>query len=107
MTAWLALLFAGLMEIVWALAIKYSDGFSRVWPSLVTVVAIPLSFMFLSFSLKSVPFGTAYAVWVGIGAVGAALSGMVLFEEPAGMFRVACLLLIITGTIGLKLASAD
>ena len=107
MTAWIALLFAGLMEIVWALAIKYSDGFSRVWPSLVTVVAIPLSFMFLSFSLKSVPFGTAYAIWVGIGAVGAALSGMVLFEEPAGMFRVGCLVLIITGTIGLKLASAD
>jgi len=104
MTAWLALLFAGLMEIIWALAIKYSDGFSRIWPSLVTVVAIPLSFMFLSFSLKSVPFGTAYAIWVGIGAAGAALSGMVLFEEPADMFRVGCLMLIITGTIGLKLA---
>jgi len=107
MSSWLALLLAGLMEIIWALGIKYSEGFSRLWPSLVTVVAIPLSFMFLSFSLKSVPFGTAYAMWVGIGAVGAALSGMVLFEEPAGMFRLACLMLIITGTIGLKLATAD
>jgi quaternary ammonium compound-resistance protein SugE len=107
MTPWVALLLAGLMEILWALGLKYSDGFSRLWPSVGTVLAVPLSFAFLAWSLKSVPFGTAYAVWTGIGAAGAVVIGMVLFEERADVVRVGCLVLIITGMIGLKLTTAE
>jgi quaternary ammonium compound-resistance protein SugE len=97
MTPWVALLLAGLMEIVWALGLKYSDGFSRFWPTVGTALAVPLSFLFLAWSLKSVPFGTAYAIWTGIGAAGAVVIGMVLFEERADVVRVGCLLLIIPG----------
>jgi quaternary ammonium compound-resistance protein SugE len=107
MTPWVALLLAGLMEIVWALGLKYSDGFSRFWPTVGTALAVPLSFLFLAWSLKSVPFGTAYAIWTGIGAAGAVVIGMVLFEERADVVRVGCLLLIITGMIGLKLATPN
>jgi quaternary ammonium compound-resistance protein SugE len=105
MTAWLALAAAGLMEIVWVLGLKYSDGFTRLGPNLVTAVAIPLSFIFLGLSLKSVPFGIAYVVWAGIGAAGAVVAGMVLFEEPVDAVRIFYLALIVTGTVGLKLAS--
>jgi quaternary ammonium compound-resistance protein SugE len=97
MTPWVALLLAGLMEIVWALGLKYSDGFSRFWPTVGTALAVPLSFLFLAWSLKSVPFGTAYAIWTGIGTAGAVVIGMVLFEERADVVRVGCLLLIIPG----------
>jgi quaternary ammonium compound-resistance protein SugE len=107
MTPWVALLLAGLMEIVWALGLKYSEGFSRFWPTIGTALAVPLSFLFLAWSLKSVPFGTAYAIWTGIGAAGAVVIGMVLFEERADVVRVGCLLLIITGMIGLKLATPN
>ena len=107
MTPWVALLLAGLMEIVWALGLKYSDGFSRFWPSVGTALAVPLSFLFLAWSLKSVPFGTAYAVWTGIGAAGAVVIGMVLFEERADVVRVGCLVLIIAGMIGLKLTASE
>jgi quaternary ammonium compound-resistance protein SugE len=107
MTPWVALLLAGLMEIVWALGLKYSEGFSRFWPSVGTALAVPLSFLFLAWSLKSVPFGTAYAVWTGIGAAGAVVIGMVLFEERADVMRVGCLILIIAGMIGLKLTTAE
>jgi quaternary ammonium compound-resistance protein SugE len=107
MTPWVALLLAGLMEIVWALGLKYSDGFSRFWPSVGTALAVPLSFLFLAWSLKSVPFGTAYAVWTGIGAAGAVVIGMVLFEERADVMRVGCLILIIAGMIGLKLTASE
>ena|SRR5262249_11250927 len=105
MPPWLALLLAGLLEIAWALGLKYSDGFTRLWPSVSTAVAIPLSFLFLGLSLKSVPFGTAYAVWTGIGAAGAVVIGMLLFGERADPFRVACLVLIVAGIVGLKLAT--
>ena len=103
MTAWIALLLVGLMEITWALGLKYSDGCTRLWPSISTVTALGLSFIFLSLSLKSVPFGTAYAVWADIGAAGAAIVGMLLFEERADAFRIACIALIVAGVIGLKL----
>ena len=107
MTPWVALLLAGLMEIIWALGLKYSDGFSRFWPTVGTALAVPLSFLFLAWSLKSVPFGTAYAIWTGIGAAGAVVIGMVLFEERADVLRVGCLVLIITGMIGLKLTTPN
>ena len=105
MTAWLALLLAGFLEIGWALGLKYSDGLTRFWPSVATLAAIALSFTMLSWSLKAVPFGTAYAVWTGIGAAGTMIIGMVVFGEPADAARVTCLTLIIAGMIGLKLVS--
>jgi quaternary ammonium compound-resistance protein SugE len=105
LTAWLALLLAGLLEIGWALGLKYSDGFTRVWPSVATVAAIAFSFGLLGISLKSVPFGTAYAVWTGIGAAGTMIIGMVAFGESTELVRVTCLTLIIAGMVGLKLAS--
>jgi quaternary ammonium compound-resistance protein SugE len=103
--AWFALLLAGVLEIAWALGLKYSAGFTRFWPSVATFVAIALSFGLLGLSLKTVPFGTAYAIWTGIGAAGAAIAGVVLFGESADAARVGCLILIVAGTIGLKLAT--
>jgi quaternary ammonium compound-resistance protein SugE len=104
-TAWLALLLAGLLEVGWALGLKYSDGLTRFWPSVATVITVVFSFGLLGLSLKSVPFGTAYALWTGIGAAGTMIIGMVVFGESADVFRVACLSLIIAGMVGLKLAS--
>jgi quaternary ammonium compound-resistance protein SugE len=103
--AWLSLLLAGALEIIWALGLKYSHGFTRFWPSVVTLLAIAMSFVLLGLSLRSVPFGTAYAIWTGIGAAGAAITGMFLFGESADLARVCCLALIIAGTIGLKLVT--
>ena len=105
MTAWLALAAAGLMEIAWSIGLKSSDGFTRLWPNVVTVVAIPLSFIFLGLSLKSVPFGVAYAIWAGTGAAGAVVAGMVLFGEPADAVRIACVTMIVLGIAGLKLVT--
>jgi quaternary ammonium compound-resistance protein SugE len=101
MIGWFALLLAGLMEIAWALGL-YSDGGTRLWPSIGTAVALGLSFVFLGLSLRSVPFGTAYAVWTGIGAAGAVIIGMLLFEERADFYRVTYLVLILVGIIGLR-----
>jgi quaternary ammonium compound-resistance protein SugE len=106
-SGWIALAFAGAFEVVWALGLKYSDGFSRFWPSLGTLAALLLSFGFLGISLQTVPFGTAYAVWCGLGAAGVALAGIVLFGETATLVRLFCLFLIIAGTVGLKLSFAD
>lgn len=103
--AWFALLLAGVLEIAWALGLKYSDGLTRFWPTVGMASAIVLSFALLAFSLRSVPFGTAYALWTGIGASGSVIAGMVLFGESADVARIACLSLIIAGMIGLKLAS--
>lgn len=105
MTAWIALLLAGVLEVVWALSLKATDGLTRFWPLMMMLSAIILSFGLFSFSLKSVPFGTAYAVWAGIGAAGSMIAGMVMFGESADAFRITCLTLIIGGMIGLKLAS--
>jgi quaternary ammonium compound-resistance protein SugE len=104
-TAWLALLLAGVLEVVWALSLKATDGLTRFWPLMMTLSTIILSFGLFTFSLKSVPFGTAYAVWAGIGAAGSMIAGMVMFGESVDAFRIACLTLIIGGMIGLKLAS--
>jgi quaternary ammonium compound-resistance protein SugE len=103
MSAWLALLLAGVLEVIWALGLKYSDGFTRLWPTLAMAGAVGLSFLLFSASLKALPFGTAYAVWAGLGASGVVIAGMVLFGEPADALRIACLTLIVTGMVGLKL----
>jgi quaternary ammonium compound-resistance protein SugE len=104
LTAWLALFLAGLLEIGWSVGLKYSEGLTRLWPSLGTVAAISLSFVCFGIALQSVPFGT-YAVWVGIGAAGTMMIGMLAFGEPASAWQVACVALIIVGLVGLKLAS--
>ena len=105
LTGWFALLLAGLLEVGWALGLKYSDGLTRFWPSVAMLVAIALSFALLAVALKSIPFGTAYALWTGIGAAGTVIVGMTAFGEPADLFRVTCLALIIAGMVGLKLAT--
>jgi quaternary ammonium compound-resistance protein SugE len=103
--AWFALLLAGLLEVAWALSLKSSEGLTRFWPTMAMLSAIILSFALLAFSLKSVPFGTAYALWTGIGAAGSVLVGMLVFGESTDAFRIGCLTLIVAGMIGLKLAS--
>ena len=105
MSAWLALLGAGLLEVGWALGLKYSDGLTCFWPTAATAVAIVLSFALMAMALRSLPFGTAYAVWTGIGAVGSILVGMILYSEPTDPVRLICLTLIVAGMVGLKLNS--
>jgi quaternary ammonium compound-resistance protein SugE len=102
---WIALVIAGLFEIGWAVGLKYADGFTRLWPSVATVVAMVLSVVLLGWAARSLPLGTAYAVWVGVGAVGTAIVGMFLFGEPATAGRLASLALVVTGIVGLKLAT--
>jgi quaternary ammonium compound-resistance protein SugE len=104
LSSWLALLLAGLLEIAWALGLKYSDGLTRFWPSVAMVTAIASSFGLLAVALQSIPFATAYALWTGIGAAGTVIVGMAAFGEPADLFRVTCLVLVIAGMIGLKFA---
>jgi quaternary ammonium compound-resistance protein SugE len=101
--AWTILIGAGLLEIVWAIALKHTGGFTRLWPSVVGVTAAIVSFFMLSTALKSLPVGTAYAVWVGIGALGVALAGMVALGESASPLRLGFLALILVGIVGLKL----
>jgi quaternary ammonium compound-resistance protein SugE len=101
--AWTMLLGAGLLEIVWAIALKYTGGFTRLWPSAVGIVAAVTSFVMLSSALRSLPVGTAYAVWVGIGALGVALAGILALGESASPLRLAFLALILIGIIGLKI----
>ena len=103
--AWAYLTVAGLFEIGWAVGLKYSDGFSKPFPSLLTILAMILSVWLLALAMKTIPLGTAYAVWTGIGAIGVAVLGMVLFGESREILRLICLFLIITGIIGLKLVS--
>ena len=103
--AWIYLAVAGLFEIGWAIGLKYSHGFSRPVPSLLTVAAMVMSVWLLSIAMKSIPVGTAYAVWTGIGAIGVAVLGMVLFGESREIARLVCLFLIIVGILGLKLVS--
>jgi len=101
---WALVLLAGALEIVWALGLKYSDGFTRFWPSAAVVVFALASFFVLAEAARSLPLGTAYAVWVGIGALGTAIAGMVLFAEPATVLRIGGILLIVAGIVVLKLA---
>jgi len=102
---WIILLLAGVFEIGWAIGLKYTEGFTRLWPTLGTVAAMAVSLALLGVAMKSLPVGTAYAVWVGVGAVGTAILGMVLLGEPANPGRLVSLGLIVLGIIGLKLAS--
>ena len=104
-SAWLALLAPGLLEIGWAIGLTYSDGLTRFWPTSATVLAIILSFALMAIALKSLPFGTAYAVWTGIGATGSIVVGIFLFSESADPIRILCLTLIVAGMVGLKLNS--
>ncbi|WP_028920722.1 quaternary ammonium compound efflux SMR transporter SugE [Pseudoxanthomonas suwonensis] len=103
--AWIYLVLAGLLEVVWAVGLKYSEGFTRLVPSVVTGVAMLGSFWLLATALKTLPLGTGYAVWVGIGAVGTALLGMIVFREPATVARLLCIGLIVAGIVGLKLTT--
>jgi quaternary ammonium compound-resistance protein SugE len=99
------LIIAGLCEIVWAIGLKYAEGFTRFWPSAITVVAMLVSIVLLGYAMKSLPVGTSYAVWVGVGAVGTAVLGIVLLGESASPGRLASLALIVAGIVGLKLAT--
>lgn len=100
--AWVYLVFAGLFEITWAIGLKYADGFTKLIPSVITVVGMIVSVVLLGLAMRELPVGTAYAVWTGIGTVGAAILGMVLFQEPATALRIGCVGLIVAGIIGLK-----
>jgi len=103
--AWICLFIAGLFEIGWAVGLKYTDGFTRLWPSVVTIVTMILSFYFLSSAVKSIPIGTAYAIWTGIGAVGTAILGIILFDESKEFIRIIFIMLIVIGIVGLKFFS--
>ena len=105
--AWTYLVIAGLLEIGWAIGLKYTEGFSRLWPSVATLCAMIASFGLLSAALKTIPVGTGYAVWTGIGAAGTTIIGMAFLGESREVLRILCLMLIITGVVGLKFASAS
>ncbi|PQV65471.1 quaternary ammonium compound-resistance protein SugE [Abditibacterium utsteinense] len=102
---WVLLFIAGLLEVGWAIGLKYTEGFTKLWPTVGTVSAMALSFFLLAQALKTIPIGTGYAVWTGIGAVGTVILGMALLGEPRDLARVFCLLLIIAGIVGLKIVS--
>ncbi len=104
--AWTYLVIAGLFECAWAVGLKFTEGFTRFWPSLFTILSMVISFWLLSLAMRSIPIGTAYAVWTGIGAVGVAVLGMAIFGESRDLMRVICLLLIVSGILGLKLVSS-
>jgi quaternary ammonium compound-resistance protein SugE len=101
---WFVLILAGLFEIGWAIGLEYTDGFTRLWPSVATFLSMIISVGLLGFAMKSLPVGTAYAIWVGIGAIGTVVLGIMLFGEPANTLRIASLALIVAGIVGLKLA---
>ena len=103
--AWVLLVLAGLFEVGWAIGLKYTDGFSRLWPTVWTVISMIVSLSLLGVAMKSLPLGTAYSVWVGVGAVGTVILGIVLLDEPATLARILSILLIIAGIVGLKLAT--
>ena len=103
---WMLLFIAGLCEVAWAIGLKYTEGFTRLWPSVATLAAMALSVVLLGLAMRTLPVGTAYAVWTGIGAVGTVILGIVLFAEPANAARLACVGLIVAGILGLKLTSA-
>lgn len=104
---WLILFIAGLFEIAWAVGLKYSDGFSKLWPSVFTVTCMVISMGLLAYAVKHLPVGTAYAIWTGIGAVGTAILGIILFDESKELVRVFFIFLIIVGIVGLKLFTGE
>ena len=103
--AWIYLFIAGLFEIGWAVGLKYTNGFTKLWPSIITIIGMILSFYFLSAAVKSIPIGTAYAIWTGIGAVGTAILGILLFGESKEIIRIFFIFLIVVGIVGLKIFS--
>ena len=103
--AWIYLVVAGLFEVVWALGLKYTEGWTRPWPSVGTLAAMAVSFWCLSQALRAIPIGTGYAIWTGIGAVGVAIFGIIVFGESASPARLACIAMIVGGVVGLKLVS--
>jgi len=104
--AWAYLFIAAAFEISWAIGLKYTEGFTKLWPSVLTIAAMAISLTFLALAVRTIPVGTGYAVWTGIGAVGTAILGIILFAEPVTAWRVVCLLLIIGGVIGLKFTAS-
>ncbi|RYY73753.1 MAG: quaternary ammonium compound efflux SMR transporter SugE [Gammaproteobacteria bacterium] len=104
--SWILLLIAGLLEVVWAVGLKYTDGFSRLWPSTVTVLAMTISLALLGVAMKTLPVSTAYAVWMGIGVVGTAILGIFMLGEPVNFWRLLSIGLILAGVIGLKLTTS-
>ena len=104
---WIYLLIAGILEVGWAVGLKYTDGWTKLVPSILTILGMIASFHFLSLALKTLPLGTAYAIWTGIGTVGATILGMALFDEPRDVVRILCIMLIIAGIAGLKITSAS
>jgi len=102
---WIILILAGLFEVGWAIGLKYTEGFTRLWPTVGTIAAMAVSLGLLGVAMKSLPVGTAYAVWVGVGAVGTVILGIVLFDEPSNTLRLASVALIVAGLVGLKLAT--
>ncbi|WP_418186487.1 quaternary ammonium compound efflux SMR transporter SugE [Aliarcobacter lanthieri] len=103
--SWIILFLAGIFEVVWAIGLKYSEGFTKLTPSIITIVTMIISFYLLSLALKSLPLGTAYAVWVGIGTIGTVIAGILLFGESMNIIRVISILFILLGIIGLKLTT--
>lgn len=103
--SWIILFIAGLLEVVWAIGLKYTHGFTRLTPSVITITAMIVSIVMLSWVMRTLPVGTAYAVWTGIGAVGAAITGILLLGESASLARIASLALIVAGIVGLKLST--
>jgi quaternary ammonium compound-resistance protein SugE len=101
--AWIYLLIAGILEVVWAVGMKYSEGWTKLYPSIFTIVSMIIGFYFLSLSVKTLPLGTAYAVWTGIGTVGTVIFSLIFFKEPMDLIKIVCILLIVTGIVGLKL----
>lgn len=104
--AWVYLILAGLFEIAWAVGLKQTHGWTRLWPGVMTVMLMIVSFSFLSLALRSLPLGTAYAIWTGIGAVGTVCVGMVFFNEPRTVLRLVCIVMIVSGIVGLKLTTS-
>jgi len=103
--SWLILFLAGIFEVVWAIGLKYTHGFTKITPTIFTIIAMIISFYLLSLALKSLPLGTAYAIWVGIGTIGTVIAGIVLFSEPTSTIRIVSIILILAGIIGLKLST--
>ena len=100
---WFILFIAGLFEVAWAVGIKYTEGWTRLWPAVFTLLAMAASFYLLSMALKHIPMGTAYAVWTGIGTIGTVIYGIIYFKEPADVLRVICIMLIVFGIVGLRM----
>jgi quaternary ammonium compound-resistance protein SugE len=105
MTAWILLFIAGLFEMGWAIGIKYADGFTRLWPTAFTIVSLIASMALLGLAVRTLPLGTAYAIWTGIGTVGIAITGILLFQEPATVLRIGFIALIVVGILGLKVTA--